>query len=161
MSQQNGHDQRQPRTAPGTGSARIARRGFAVVLLAVVLGAGVLAGGALGESAGESAGGPIHHVVICWLKAPGDAEARAAVIEASRTLEAIPGVQRVQAGEVVPSERSVVDSSFDVGLVITVDDADALASYIEHPIHQKALETTIKPLVERYIVYDLRAPSSP
>ena len=73
--------------------------------------------------------GPIHHVVIAWLKTPGDTEARARILEASRTLENIPGVLRVGRGVVLPSERAVVDSSFDGGFVITRADRAARAAY--------------------------------
>ena len=93
-----------------------------------------------------------------WLKTPGDTEARAQILEASRTLENIPGVLRVGRGVVLPSERAVVDSSFDVGFVITLEDRAALAAYASHPLHQALLAETLRPVVARYVVYDLAAP---
>ena len=107
--------------------------------------------------AAESNDGPIHHVVIAWLKKHGDEADRKKVLEACKGLEAIPGVVSVVGGAVLPSKRSVVDSSFDIGLVITVEDNKALSSYVKHPIHQKVLKETLKPLLERYVVYDLNA----
>lgn len=94
-------------------------------------------------------------MVLVWLKQPGDAEGRAALIEGARSFRSIPGVLGVRAGTALPSEREVVDDSFDVALVISFDDADALAAYELHPDHVRAVEELLKPLAERVLVYDL------
>src|SRR5438128_4601126 len=57
--------------------------------------------------------GGVSHVVLVWLKKPGDAEARTAVLGAIPQIKTIPGVIDVQAGRVIPSTRPVVDSTFD------------------------------------------------
>src|SRR5438477_10272343 len=62
---------------------------------------------------------PVTHVVICWLKSPGDETGRQRIIDATETPRKIPGVLAVTAGTAVPSTRPIVDSSFDVGIVIT------------------------------------------
>lgn len=98
--------------------------------------------------------GTVTHVVVCWLKHPGDSTARARLIEISKTFRAIPGVIDVCAGRVLPSARPPVDSTFDIALVITFVDRDALQGYVDHPIHQKAVRESIKPLVKRFVVYD-------
>jgi len=98
--------------------------------------------------------GPVQHIVICWLKQPGNTQARKELIEVSRDLISIPGTVSVSAGEVLLSERPVVDDSFDVGIVITFETAEAMQAYLIHPQHKKAVEETIRPLVERFIVYD-------
>ncbi len=99
--------------------------------------------------------GQIQHVVLCWLKEPGNAEARQRVVEASHTLKSIPGVVAVHAGAPLPSERPVVDDSFDVGVVIVVKDAGALQTYLEHPTHKKAVSEVLGPLSERILIYDI------
>lgn len=102
--------------------------------------------------------GQIKHVVVMWLKNPGDAVARKAVLDAGETLRGIPGVVDVAGGQVVPSDRAVVDSSYDVAFIVTLADAEALKNYGPHPIHQKAVKDAIQPNVARYVVYDFVLP---
>jgi hypothetical protein len=98
--------------------------------------------------------GRVHHVVLCWLKSPGDAEARDRIIEVSKSFAEIPGVASVSAGPVLASDRDIVDSGFDVAVVLVFDDRRALVAYLEHPKHQQALEGVLRPLVERVAIYD-------
>ncbi len=96
----------------------------------------------------------VHHVVVCWLNEPGNKEARQKVIEASREFSAIPGVIDVRAGRVIHSGREIVDSSFDVAIYLSFENEQKLFEYLNHPIHKKAVEKTLKPLVRKVIVYD-------
>ncbi len=98
----------------------------------------------------------IHHVVLCWLKEPGNAEHRQQIVEATESFRAIPGVLAARAGQVIPSDRSVVDASFDVGILVLVPDGKSLTEYLEHPIHQKAKEEILLPLAEKIVVYDFQ-----
>jgi hypothetical protein len=98
--------------------------------------------------------GAIQHLVIVWLKDPGNEDHRQAIIDVSLSFRDIPGVLHVSAGRMVPSERSIVDSSFDVGILITLADQAALDAYLPNPLHVTAVQEVIRPLVERYIVYD-------
>ena len=99
--------------------------------------------------------GTVKHVVIAWLKTPGNKAARQKVIDSAAALRTIPGVLDVAAGECLPSDRGVVDSSYDVAIVTTFADERALEEFGPHPVHQKALADVIKPNVERYVVYDV------
>jgi hypothetical protein len=98
--------------------------------------------------------GRVHHVVLCWLKSAGDAEARDRIIEVSKGFADIPGVVSVSAGPVLPSNRAIVNSSFDVAVVLVFEDRRALAAYLEHPEHKRALDQVLKPLVEKIAIYD-------
>jgi hypothetical protein len=100
--------------------------------------------------------GGVTHVVLVWLKKPGDPDARAALLEAPHQLRTIPGVIDVQTGTALPSTRPVVDSSYDVGMVITFADVHALQSYATHPVHLKLVEEVLKPSADHYKVYDFR-----
>src|SRR5688500_16681248 len=60
----------------------------------------------------------VAHVVVAWLKKPGDATDRQKLIDAAPRLREIPGVVDVYAGPPIPSERPVVDSSYDVGIIL-------------------------------------------
>lgn len=97
---------------------------------------------------------PLEHVVIVWLKQPGNQDAQSRIIGASQALTTIPGVVSLRVGTAVASERPIVDSSFDVALVVSFSDRAALDSYLTHPLHVQLVETTLKPLVERILVYD-------
>jgi hypothetical protein len=106
-----------------------------------------------------SAGGasqPLEHVVIVWLKDPGNPAAQNRIIDASQVLTSIPGVLSLRAGTAVASNRPIVDSTFDVALVISFSDRAALDSYLIHPLHVQLVEKTLKPLVARILVYDFR-----
>ena len=96
----------------------------------------------------------VHHVVVCWLSEPGNEEARQKVVEVSRGFSAIPGVVDVRAGSVIQSEREIVDSSFDVAIYLSFENEQKLFEYLNHPIHKKAVEKTLKPLVRKVVVYD-------
>ncbi len=96
------------------------------------------------------------HVVLVWLKEPGNLEHRQRIIDASREFETIPGVIHVSVGEVMVSERPVVDDSFDVGLYLTFSSVDAMNTYLADDRHQQALREVFRPLSERYIVYDFQ-----
>jgi len=96
----------------------------------------------------------VHHVVVCWLNKPANNEARQKVIDVSRGFSAIPGVIDVRAGRVIPSEREIVDSSFDLAIYLSFENEQKLFEYLNHPIHKKAVEKTLKPLVRKVVVYD-------
>lgn len=100
----------------------------------------------------------VAHVVLVWLKQPGDAAARRAILDAGEALKTIPGVVDVRAGPALPSTRPVVDSSYDVGVLVTFTDEQALRAYSTHPTHLKVLEEVLKPNADHYKVYDFKIP---
>lgn len=104
----------------------------------------------------EAAPPAIHHIVLCWLKEPGNPAHRRQIVEASRSFREIPGVLDVHVGEVVESDRAIVDDSFDVAIVLSFADTEKLAAYLVHPIHEKAKHDVLLPIVEKIVVYDFR-----
>lgn len=96
----------------------------------------------------------LSHVVLCWLKEPGNVEQRNRIIKMTESFKEIPGVRAARAGNPIMSERDIVDDSFDVGIIIEVSDEAGLKKYLEHPIHQKAKKDVLLPLVDRVLVYD-------
>ncbi len=119
-----------------------------IVMLGLVL---VMTGCAGRQPVPESR---LHHIVLCWLKEPGNLQQRQQIIEVSRSFREIPGVLAVHAGAVVPSDRGIVDDSFDVAIIVVVPDAARLAEYLVHPIHREARDDVLVPLVDRIVVYD-------
>jgi hypothetical protein len=94
------------------------------------------------------------HVVVFWLKEPGNAAHRAKLIEVSESFRSIPGVRNVHAGPCIPSERPIVDSSFDVAVSLTFSSRADLQRYLDHPAHKAATVSTLKPIVKKITVYD-------
>ena len=105
----------------------------------------------------NAAGGRVKHVVIMWLKKPGDSAGRRAILNAIAPLRKIPGVVDVTAGECLPSDRPVVDSSYDVALVISFDSERAMKAYATDPAHEKLVEEVLTPNVDRFVVFDFLA----
>lgn len=102
----------------------------------------------------QAAAQGIEHIVIVWLKEPGNPEQRERIVRESQVLREIPGVTGLRAGSMRPSARPIVDSSFDVALIISLRDAAALSDYLVHPVHVRLVEETLKPLVDKIRVFD-------
>lgn len=98
---------------------------------------------------------PIKHIIVVWLKESGNTEHQQRILQASQQLIQIEGVMSVEGGTVISSHRAVVDSSFDIALVITMRDREVLSRYAQHPLHQQLLKDEFKPLIERYRIFDV------
>jgi hypothetical protein len=98
----------------------------------------------------------IHHVVLCWLKEPGNSAQRRQLIEQTRQLRRIPGIRELRVGESIASERSIVDDSFDIGIVMTFDSESDMNWYLQHPQHRWAVQEHILPLTRKILVYDFK-----
>lgn len=132
----------------GKATARMGRR------LAGLLGIFIL----LEISApGAQAAGEIQHVVVFWLKRPQNSEDRAKVARASKELGALAGVLRVEVGDALPVRRPKLEQAFDMCAVFTFRDRAALKRYAESPEHRAVVESVLKPLVQRYVVFDFVA----
>ena len=96
----------------------------------------------------------LSHVVIFWTK-PGVPNATENILAGMKEfLAPIPGVSVFHAGVMVPSERPVVDQSYQVGLYIQVADKAAEVAYQKHPLHVEFIEKALKPNYDRVVVYD-------
>jgi hypothetical protein len=98
--------------------------------------------------------GSVDHVVIMWLKRPGNADDRAALLAACSELRVIPGILDLNVGTALASDRPVVDDSFDVGLVVRFDSAKSLHDYEANPLHVKKKTDVLVPLTKKIVVYD-------
>jgi len=98
----------------------------------------------------------VHHVVLCWLKDPGNAEHRQRIVDVSRSFSDIPGVMEVRAGEVIESDRKIVDDSFDVAITVSFANTADMKRYLAHPIHEEAKRDVLLPVVNKIVVYDFR-----
>jgi Stress responsive A/B Barrel Domain len=119
--------------------------------------AAVLAAAFLASCAGiapPAESGSVDHVVIVWLKRPGNAKDQQKLIEIGRDLRVIPGLRFLDSGTALPSERPTVDDSFDIGYVMRFDSPAALEAYAVHPVHVKAKDELVR-LSSRILVYDV------
>ncbi len=96
------------------------------------------------------------HTVFLWLKKPGDEQHRRQLLIASNKLRTIGGVLDIRFGEMIESDRDIVDDSFDVGIYFYFSDVAAMNRYLVHPLHQATVEQQIKPLVDRIVVHDFQ-----
>ncbi|MCK5830502.1 MAG: Dabb family protein [Methylococcales bacterium] len=96
----------------------------------------------------------VTHVVMVWLKEPGNEQHRGEFIKASNQLNGLPGIISRHVGVVMPSERKVVDDTFDVAMSVTLESEEALQAYLNNPKHKKILHDKIKPLTNRIVAYD-------
>lgn len=99
--------------------------------------------------------GGVNHVVLVWLKHPGNGRDIQALQSAGDELRAIPGVRFVESGTALPSGRPVVDDSFDVGFVMGFDTAKDLQAYESHPLHQRKVKEVLGPLSRKILIYDI------
>ena len=98
----------------------------------------------------------VSHVVLLWLKDSGNTEHQQTLRDAADQLRVIPGLLRVDHGPALPSDRKVVDDSFDIAYVMLFESEQAVRDYDPHPVHRDVADNTIKPLVQKVIVYDVR-----
>jgi hypothetical protein len=98
--------------------------------------------------------GTVDHVVMFWQKNPGNQEDRKKITDAMDRLRVIKGVQFLDYGTAVSSDRPVVDDSFDVALLVRFTDVAALHAYEADPRHVKEVKEVLLPLTKKIQVYD-------
>ncbi len=94
------------------------------------------------------------HVVIFWTD-PGKPKAADELIAgAEKYLKPIPGVQHFHVGRMAPSDRPVVDQTYQVALNIVFADKKTQDDYQADPLHVEFVEKVFKPNCARVVVYD-------
>ena len=96
----------------------------------------------------------IVHVVLIWLKEPGNQDHIQKIINVSSQFKEISEIQELRVGKSIPSERKIVDNSFDVGLYMIFTDQEDMQRYLVDPKHKAAVKKVLKPLSSKIIVYD-------
>ncbi|OQK16876.1 stress protein [Methyloprofundus sedimenti] len=99
-----------------------------------------------------------HHIVIIWLKQHGNESMRRQYIKASKRLAKLPGVLAYNIGTVAAVKRDssvhALDDSYDIAISSTFENQQALENYLNHPEHNKIIQNALKPLVDKYKIYD-------
>lgn len=83
----------------------------------------------------------LKHIVLWKLKETAGGHTKAENMARAKELllalpDLIPQIESIQVGEDVLH----TDASYDMALIVTVENADSLAEYIRHPEHQKVSE---------------------
>jgi hypothetical protein len=98
----------------------------------------------------------VSHIVFVWAKENTSKKNIAAMISHAAILSKITGVNSIKVGTAVPSDRSTVDDSYDVGITLSFDTVDAMQAYLEHPEHVNYVSTYVKPYAEKLRIYDIK-----
>ncbi len=110
----------------------------------------------------SQSGGRLHHLVVVWLKQPGDEKIRRRYIEESRLLAKLPGVLAYDVGTPAHIKRShgstALDESYDVAIASVFENQSAFEAFLKNPEYGRVAREVLRPLVEKYQVYDFWAP---
>ncbi len=94
------------------------------------------------------------HVVIFWTDPKNPTAADELIAGANKYLKPIPGCLHFHVGKMAPSQRAVVDQSYQVALNLIFTDKKAQDDYQVHPLHIEFVETVFKRVCTRVVVYD-------
>lgn len=100
----------------------------------------------------------IHHLVIIWLKQAGDDKVRQQYIEESKGLSRLPGVIAYDIGAPAVISRGranpALDESYDLAISSSYESRQAYEEFLKNPEYLRVAQQVLKPLVDRYQVYD-------
>jgi hypothetical protein len=98
--------------------------------------------------------GQITHVMVFWLKRPGNIDDQNFLLRALRRLRRARGVNDVRVGRPLPVDRPGLEQSFDLGVVMTFRDREALEKFERDQRRERAIDAMLRPLVRQYTVYN-------
>ncbi len=107
-----------------------------------------------GAQAATARSGQVTHVMLFWLKRPGNVDDQNFLRRAVRTLRRVRGVNDVRVGRPLPVDRPGSEQSFDLGVVMTFRDREALQKFERDQRREQAIDAMLRPLVRRYTVYN-------
>ena len=118
--------------------------------------AALLAGCVTAPKAGKTR--KLNHIGLFWLNEPGNLANRQKLIDAAhRFAREIPEVQLLSVGQSVPKGNALLDTSFDICLIMQFDDQAAMDRYARHAVHVNAAQEVFLPLSKRIQFYDFIA----
>ena len=94
------------------------------------------------------------HVVIFWTKPDVVGAADELLAGAEKYLKPIPGILHFHVGRMAPSQRPVVDQTYQVALNVVFPDKRSQDAYQVHPLHLEFVEKVFKRVCDRVVVYD-------
>ena len=127
---------------------------FSRMRIAMFLTCIALSLAATGAQAVATHSGQVTHVMLFWLKRPGNVDDQNFLRRALRTLRRARGVNDIRVGRPLLVDRPGVEQSFDLGVVITFRDREALEKFERDPRREQAIDAMLRPLVRQYTVYN-------
>ncbi|MEC7881655.1 MAG: Dabb family protein [Verrucomicrobiota bacterium] len=94
------------------------------------------------------------HIVIFWTKPEVENSEQRLIDGLNRYLPDIPGVISMHVGKCAPSDRPVVDQSYQIALNITFKNKIVQDEYQVHPQHVEFVEKVFKEVCDKVVVYD-------
>lgn len=98
----------------------------------------------------------ISHVVIIWLNDAVSSEQVTEIIKQTSVLSTINVVKNLKVGKPVPSEKKAVDDSFSFAISMDFESNEALQQYMKDDTHHKYVETVLKPVLKKVVIYDYK-----
>jgi Stress responsive A/B Barrel Domain len=98
--------------------------------------------------------GQVTHVMLFWLKRPGNIDDQNFLLRALRRLRRARGVNDVRVGRPLAVDRPGLEQSFDLGVVMTFRDREALEKFERDQRRGQAIDAMLRPLVRQYTVYN-------
>ncbi len=92
----------------------------------------------------------VHHVYF-WLHHKYDKQA---LLNGLQTLQSIEHIGQMHIGMPADTYRAVVDSSYDVSLLLLFESGAAEEAYQTHPVHEKFAHEIASVLCSKIVVYD-------
>ena len=94
------------------------------------------------------------HIVIFWTKPDVENAEQQLIDGLNKYLPDIPGVISMHVGKCAPSDRPVVDQTYQVALNITFKNKVVQDEYQVHPQHVEFVEKVFKQTCDNVVVYD-------
>lgn len=107
-----------------------------------------------GAQAAPARSGQVTHVMLFWLKRPGNVDDQNFLLRALRTLRRVRGVNDVRVGKSLPVARPRLEQPFDLGVVMIFRDREALEKFERDRRREQAIDAMLRPLVRQYTVYN-------
>jgi len=94
------------------------------------------------------------HIVVFWTDPANPNAADELIAGANEYLKSLPGVLHFHAGKMVPSQRPVVDQTYQVALNLVFSSKQAQDNYQVHPRHIEFVEKVFKHVCKQAVIYD-------
>ena len=94
------------------------------------------------------------HIVIFWTKPEVENSEQRLIDGLNHYLPDIPGVISMHVGKCAPSDRPVVDQSYQIALNITFKNKIVQDEYQVHPQHVEFVEKVFKEVCGKVVIYD-------
>src|SRR4030081_1599486 len=98
-----------------------------------------------GAQAVAARSGQVTHVMLFWLKRPGNVDDQNFLRRALRKLRRVHGVNDVRVGRSLPVAGPVLEQSFDLGVVMIFRDREALEKFERDQRREQAIDAMLRP----------------